>query len=40
MTNRSSTLFGLKQIKAWFNYVLDRVIDLCNMFLMDAYQFP
>ncbi len=33
-------MLGLKQIKAWFNYVLDRVIDLCNMFLMDAYQLP
>lgn len=29
-----------KQVKAWLSYRLDRTIDLCDMFLMDAYQLP
>jgi hypothetical protein len=39
--NERGILYRLyRQSKVWLNYLLDRVIDLCDMVLMDAYQFP
>ena len=36
-----SFLFKLyKRGKVWFNYLLDRVIDLCDLLLMDVYRLP
>jgi hypothetical protein len=29
-----------RRVKVWFNYCLDRIIDLCDLVLMDAYRLP
>ncbi len=29
-----------RRVKVWLNYCLDRVIDLCDMILMDVYRLP
>lgn len=36
--NALRTLY--QKIKGWFNYLLDRTVDLSNMFLMDIYALP
>lgn len=39
--NRMATLRRMyRRAKVWLNYLLDRIADLCNMVLMDAYRFP
>jgi hypothetical protein len=41
MTHIKATLYQLyRRAKLWLNYCLDRVIDLCDLVLMDAYQLP
>lgn len=41
MTHIKSTLYQLyRRAKLWLNYCLDRIIDLCDLVLMDAYQLP
>lgn len=31
---------GLRQIKVWVNWLLDRIIDICDLSLMDVYKMP
>jgi hypothetical protein len=41
MTRIKPTLYQLyRRAKLWLNYCLDRIIDLCDLVLMDAYQLP
>jgi len=41
MRTEEGFLFRLyRQSKVYVNYLLDRVIDLCNLFLMDVYRIP
>jgi hypothetical protein len=41
MTNKESIPFRVyKHSKVWVNYILDRVIELCDLVLMDIYWLP
>jgi hypothetical protein len=41
MTSIKFTLLELyRRVKVWLNYRLDRIIDLCDLVLMDAYRLP